>query len=75
MLFKLNFFVCVILCASVAKNIQSILLILSDNVEWMLSYGFIIRQDLQDLVDLFFACGDAPFGRRPLHPDNPVDPV
>ena len=23
----------------------------------------------------FFACGEAPFGRRPLYPVNPVDPV
>ena len=73
MLFKLNFFVCVILCASVAKNIQSILLILSDNVEWMLSYGFIIRQDLQDLLDFSPAARHACAALN--YPDHPVDPV
>jgi hypothetical protein len=24
---------------------------------------------------IFFACGERPFGRRPLYPDDPVDPV
>ena len=23
----------------------------------------------------FFACGETPFGRRPLYPDDPVNPV
>ena len=24
---------------------------------------------------IFFACGERPFGRRPLYPDDPVNPV
>jgi hypothetical protein len=24
---------------------------------------------------IFFACGERPFGRRPLYPADPVDPV
>jgi len=35
----------------------------------------LLGQDLQDLLDFFIACGEAPFGRRPFYPDNPVDPV
>jgi len=27
------------------------------------------------LMGFFIACGEAPFGRRPFYPDNPVDPV
>ena len=27
------------------------------------------------LTGFFFACGASPFGRRPLYPDDPVDPV
>ena len=27
------------------------------------------------LTGFFFACGESPFGRRPLYPDDPVDPV
>jgi hypothetical protein len=26
-------------------------------------------------MGFFFACGERLFGRRPLYPDNPVDPV
>jgi hypothetical protein len=33
------------------------------------------RRGGQDFLDLFFACGDTPFGRRPHYPDNPVNPV
>ncbi|CAB1070395.1 hypothetical protein D1AOALGA4SA_905 [Olavius algarvensis Delta 1 endosymbiont] len=27
------------------------------------------------IIRIFFACGEGPFGRRPHHPDDPVDPV
>ena len=27
------------------------------------------------LTGFFFACGESAFGRRPLYPDDPVDPV
>ncbi len=40
-----------------------------------LMFFFIIRQDLQDIVDSFFACGETSFGRRPFYPDDPVNPV
>ena len=36
---------------------------------------FLFRQDLQDYQELFFACGEGPFGRRPHYPNYPVDPV
>jgi hypothetical protein len=30
---------------------------------------------LDRIYRIFFACGERPFGRRPLDPDDPVDPV
>jgi hypothetical protein len=33
------------------------------------------RQDLLDYLDSFIACGETPFGQRPLYPNNLVDPV
>jgi hypothetical protein len=33
------------------------------------------RQDLLDYLDSFIACGETPFGRRPLYPVYPVNPV
>jgi accessory gene regulator protein AgrB len=77
--FKGPYFACGETCFSaVGHFILSILLILSDT---FLLFGMdsnlyiLLGQDLQDLLDFFIACGEAPFGRRPFYPDNPVDPV
>jgi hypothetical protein len=32
-------------------------------------------QDLRDLWDFFVACGERPFGQRPLYPDDLVNPA
>ena len=59
------------------RFILTILLILSKDFEYGIESIHILffRQDLQDLLDLFFACGDILLGRRPFYPDDPVDPV
>ena len=36
-------------------------------------YFFLDR--IHRIDGIFFACGERPFGRRPLDPDDPVDPV
>jgi len=38
--------------------------------------GFDFFLDRINGIDrFFFACGETPFGRRPLYPDDPVNPV
>jgi hypothetical protein len=37
--------------------------------------NFIFLTGFTGLLGFFFACGERPFGRRPLYPDDPVDPV
>jgi hypothetical protein len=35
----------------------------------------IIFDRIYRIDGIFFACGESLFGRRPLYPDDPVDPV
>jgi hypothetical protein len=41
--------------------------------EWIRFLFFLDR--IYRIDGIFFACGERPFGRRPLYPDDPVDPV
>jgi len=41
--------------------------------EWIRFFIFLDR--IYWINGIFFAYGERPFGRRPLYPDNPVDPV
>jgi len=36
---------------------------------------YFIKTGFTGFIGFFIACGEAPFGRRPFYPDNPVDPV
>jgi hypothetical protein len=36
---------------------------------------FIFLDRIYRIDGIFFASGERPFGRRPLYPDDPVDPV
>jgi hypothetical protein len=36
---------------------------------------FIFLDRIYRIDGIFFACGERPFGRRPLYPDDLVDPV
>jgi hypothetical protein len=39
-------------------------------------FDFIFFLDrIYRITGIFFACGEGPFGRRPLYPDDPVNPV
>ena len=38
-------------------------------------YYFLFWTRSTGFLGLFIACGEAPFGRRPVYPDNHVDPV
>jgi hypothetical protein len=42
-------------------------------MEWIRSLLFLDR--IYRIDRIFFACGESTFGRRPLNPDHPVDPV
>jgi hypothetical protein len=39
------------------------------------SFYFIFLDRIYRIDGIFFACGERPFGRRPLYPDDPVNPV
>jgi hypothetical protein len=41
--------------------------------EWIRFLFFLDR--IYRIDEIFFACGERPFGRRPLYPDDPVNPV
>ena len=43
------------------------------DVEWIRI--LILLDRIYRIDGIFFACGEDPFGRRPLYPDDPVDPV
>jgi hypothetical protein len=43
------------------------------NEEWVRFLFFLDR--IYRIDGIFFACGERPFGRRPLYPDDPVDSV
>jgi len=38
-------------------------------------FDFYFLDRIYRIDGIFFACGERPFGRRPLYPDDPVDPV
>jgi len=38
-------------------------------------FDFIFLDRIYRIDGIFFACGERPFGRRPLDPDDPVDHV
>jgi hypothetical protein len=43
-------------------------------LEWIRFLLFFIDR-IYRIDEIFFACGERTFGRRPLYPDDPVDPV
>jgi hypothetical protein len=38
-------------------------------------FGFYFLDRIYRIDGIFFACSERSFGRRPLYPDDPVDPV
>jgi hypothetical protein len=38
-------------------------------------FYFFYLDRIYRIIRNFFACGEGPFGRRPLYPNDPVDPV
>jgi hypothetical protein len=38
-------------------------------------FDFIFLDRIYRIDGIFFACGERPFGQRPLYPDYPVDHV
>jgi hypothetical protein len=44
------------------------------SVEWI-RFLITFLDRIYRIKGIFFACGEIPLGRRPLYPDDPVNPV